>query len=558
MLKLSIDKKELLALCFGFSVILFLYGGFVTKAHLSYAQDALDFAFWTENGYITKFNRHFLYNVLTFLFYQIWKILDIQGGALFASQIINSFFGAVGVILFYFLLKSITVEKKNICEIWIFTCFYAFSFAIWHFAGEANPQAFSNTLRILLLLLIISPNIKISYKRSILYGFLLGIILLTEILGVLVLPGILILFYFSCCSRRKQKVVIFISVATITYISLYYISCIYLLDMPIRKILSSLVLSPMPKDNLTISHLLIGFIYLNLAITFIEGVRTPSIGTTEILQIDNIITGTSLLVIIFIFCIMYLGSRLWNNIELKQRKIIIGCIVYFILPFGMQLIREPRALDNIYYVILPIWIIIYSIWITYIQCLDKKAVNIARLVLLTILALLVSNNFINGILQNSKLHAYEMYPLYQKLNNYIASDDIVILVSNSGNYEMYEIEYLLRNTGKLKRFPIILDGQKHRTFMIKDNERYELYRQYILKNNISKAYIVLMPQISLEVKGTIKKMLNKINQNLLSENTINSKKAIEVLNCLNVISNSYEVLDEKSGEYNIIEINLQY
>ena len=135
---------------FVFLVLFVLYISFSTNAHLSYAQDALEFSHWIENGFITKINRHFLWNIVFFYFYKIWNIIGLSGGALKAGQVLSSFFGAGGVILFYHILRKLSVTKKDYLLNSIFTGFYAFSFAYWHFSGEANPHVFSNFLRLLI------------------------------------------------------------------------------------------------------------------------------------------------------------------------------------------------------------------------------------------------------------------------------------------------------------------------------------------------------------------------------------------------------------------------
>jgi hypothetical protein len=472
-----------------------------------------------------------------------------------AGQLISAFFGAGGVMLFYLLLKELLHDKQTRILAVVFTGFYAFSFAYWHFSGEIGPQAFSSFLRILLLLCIIRGRKNISKARVFRWGLLFSIVLLSNIMGFYLLPAYILLIYFFSKYQPKLKSSIF-TITTLSFFFIFYrFMVVNTLGYDASQIVPSLLYRA-PGNPEFIKESPIAIIYLLLTIVFIPGLSTPSIGNPEIINLSSIFTPVSTVILLFFMGTLILYFRQKKKLLKKEKVLIYAGLTWFFILFVIQAAREPRSLDNLFHILPSIWLFAFITWNNVFNHSKRKF--FIKLSLLLLLSIYVVHNF-SGIYLNSKKESSEMYEYYRYIKKVSSPKDKLILMSDSGNYELYQIYYLLKNENNLKYDPIILDGFPYRAYLEKDKFRYNKYNERL--ENFSQGNILIFiapkPKILSEIKTSGKtKMLTSFLTGIFKDSNPRSKKyKIEIIE--KVISNSNKYTIMKEGNLNCYLIKLE-
>ena len=551
--KMSMPLKENLVVVFGFLSLFALYAAFATNAHLSFAQDSLQYCHWVENGFITKINRHLLWNHLFFYCYKLWTLLGMSGGALKVGQLIAALFGAGGIVVFYRLARETFTGDEDIVECVMVAFFYAFSFSYWHFSGEASPQTFSNFLRLILALSIIRSGRKPSLQRSCFHGILFGFVLLSELLGFLLVFAYAVMIFFSSNSKRIKHVLVFGLSSIVAFYSFYGILLYMTLDVPIKDIpLSIFWLGP---NHTNVNEYPLGILYLALSIIFIPGLKSPSLGNSEIIEIQNIFGPSNTIFYLFLIYSVYVGIKTFRENFSSRRALVCGAVLWFVVPLALQIQREPRALDNLFYILFPAWVLLLLGWKIYLSRMSIQIKKLLRIFLISILFIYAGHNFVFGIYPNSKDSGHEMYNFYQLITNYMTSDDEIVLVSKSGNYELYEIDHMLKFKSGFGKSAILLDGFEHRAFLYKDGDRYDYFRSKLLSlKNSGSLYMFIIPGIDLALSGDVKKLVAFLREEVFNSHSGHAPYAIDVIEDIANRSKRLEILNNNGLDCTLIKL----
>jgi hypothetical protein len=537
-----------------FSLLVILYYFFATNAHLSYAQDALEYSFWIENNIITKLNRHLIWSLCFFYIYNFWKMLTPEVTVLQAGQLISAFFGAGGVMLFYLLLKELLHDKQTRILAVVFTGFYAFSFAYWHFSGEIGPQAFSSFLRILLLLCIIRGRKNISKARVFRWGLLFSIVLLSNIMGFYLLPAYILLIYFFSKYQPKLKSSIF-TITTLSFFFIFYgFMMLNTLGYDASQIVPSLLYRA-PGNPEFIKEFPIAIIYLLLTIVFIPGLKTPSIGNPEIIDFSSIFTPVPTLILLFFMGMLILYFRQKKKLLKKEKVLIYAGLTWFFILFVIQAAREPRSLDNLFHILPSIWLFAFITWNNVLNYSKRKF--FIKLSLFLLLSIYVVHNF-SGIYLNSKKESSEMYEYYRYIKKVSSPKDRIILISNSGNYELYQIYYLLKNKNNLEHDPMILDGFPYRAYSEKDKFRYNRYKKKLEDFSEGSFLIFIAPRSkNLSRLKREPEVLASFLINTLNNSSPQSKQyKIEIIGKITNNLDKYIVMEDENLNCYLIKLEL--
>lgn len=551
--KMSMALKERLAVVLGFLSLFALYAAFSTNAHLSFAQDALAYSHWVESGYITKINRHFLWNHLFFCCYKVWTFFGMGGGALKVGQLISALFGAGGVVVFYRLAREVSAKDEDIFECTVFSFFYAFSFAYWHFSGEANPQTFSNFLRLILALLIIRSSRKSSFRRSCIHGILFGFVLLSELMGFLLVFAYVAMVFFSSNSKRIKHVIVFGISSAAAFYFFYGVSSYCVLNVPLKDIPLSIFW--MGPKHTNFGEYPLGILYLVLNIIFVPGLKSPSIGNREVIEIGNIFGILNTIFYLFLCYSVFVCIRIFRESLRNNKALVYGALLWFMVPLVLQIHREPRALDNLFYILFPVWILLLLGWQTYLRPMSIQVKKLVRILLMSILFIYAGHNFVFGIYPNSRDSGYEMYNFYQLITSHIKSDDEIVLVSKSGNYELYEIDHMLRFESGFGNSAILLDGSEDRAFLHRDRNRYDYFRSKLLAlKDPGSLYMLIIPGADLELSGNVKKLVAYLKERLFDSHSGHAPYAIGIIEDIAGRSERYEILDNGGLDCTLIKL----
>lgn len=525
--------------------LLILYIAYSTNFHISYGQDALEFSYWIENDVITKNNRHFMWSFLFFAFYKIWHAAGLNGGALKAGQVLSAFFGAASVMIFYAILRNYFFKKRDYILGLIFSAFYAFSFAYWHFSGEANPQTFSNFLRLLLIFFIVKDAENISIKKASIYGIGFGVVLLSEIMGFYLLPVFMLLIYCYSAQSKKLNLMLFSIISVVFFYIFYGFAALSLLRISIREVIPS-ILWRVPNITDFLKESFLGPLYLLLALIYIPGLRASTVTGLEMIKLNAIFSPVNILFIGFLSISILIGIKSLKEFGPKEKGLAYAAILWFIILLCIQSYREPRALDNLFYILPPIWFMLFLVWRRFISRLKAKSMNIAIFSLIILCSTFASHNFIFGIYPKSKDTGHEMFEYSCYLKSLVMPNDDMILISSLGSYEIYDMYYIFKYKSTLRKSPILLDAYRYRPFVEADKKRYNEYASIIEKNK-GDIYLLVMPELHF-IKSETNKMakLNNILKGIFdNSDTPHADYSVEVIEEVFKGRDKYITLDDK-------------
>ncbi len=183
-----------------FLSILFIYLSFLSAA---YDFDSISLAQWAEKSiYLVPSQQfHLLNYVFNNLFYQLWCFCGYAGSALLPLQVLDAFFGAAAVVVFFRILQRLIGNK-----FFALTCALGLGFSaeFWHYATEAETHIIS----IFFLLVSIDFLVKtiLSGKTSARFiGFFHALATFSSAAYITFFPFFLITFI--CLNRpRAEKV----------------------------------------------------------------------------------------------------------------------------------------------------------------------------------------------------------------------------------------------------------------------------------------------------------------------------------------------------------------
>ncbi|MBI5555251.1 MAG: DUF2723 domain-containing protein [Elusimicrobia bacterium] len=209
--------KYLLALSLFFSFFI-LYFKFLSR---DFNFDGIVFAYILEHP--TNFNifhgNHLLYNLFNYCFYQIALVFGFSGRAIYLLAIVDAFCGALGIGIFYLLLRNITNSARS----WWFSLLLGLSYSYWYFSVESQVYQLANVFLMLLLWLILFIQKKkaSSYFVIIILSLIHALAVFFHILSVLVLPAANLVLLINATARRWRRIalynILFISFVLIGY-----------------------------------------------------------------------------------------------------------------------------------------------------------------------------------------------------------------------------------------------------------------------------------------------------------------------------------------------------
>lgn len=199
-LKLTDKTKKRLPF-YLFLLVLALYFSFLSKF---YYFDGILYAIWTELGikYTMFHPHHILYCPLGFVILKLFRLFGYfkEGGygVHLIFQSINALFGALGVVLFFVLMKRII---KDIGLTVLVSLLFAFSYGYWNFSIHIHGIMPSCFFLIATLFLLQKSKSPYSKRNYLLIGLAHGMAILFHVSAILFLPAALI----SMILRIKER-----------------------------------------------------------------------------------------------------------------------------------------------------------------------------------------------------------------------------------------------------------------------------------------------------------------------------------------------------------------
>ncbi len=476
-------------------LFLFLYLAVTTNSHISYGQDSLEFSYWIETDAITKINRHFLWNILFYFVFKAYVFLGGEQSSLFIGQCISAVFGAVGLGVFYLVLASIKPEGLKKLDCVIFTTLLGCSFSYWHFSTEATPQLFSTFLRLLLLLSLLHHREILSAWKIVFFGICLGLVLLSELMAFyLIIPFCYLVYRF--CVRSKISVAhvfSFVFCGIGTYFLIYSLGAMFLLGIDFVEIIPSILYRGANTTNY-LTDIPIGLLYLLQGILFFPGLITTSIAIQESADFSKLLYPQYLAFLLFVSYFFLFTRKMMKSRKLLTKELFICCCLWWIILVVVQLLREPRALDNINYSVTPFIICLFILYDYSLQGVGGTSFS-KRFMVVVMLAICCLHNFWWGILPNSRFGGYEMSE-YQRfvekqLGN-VGPEDTILLLSDCENYGLYELYYIEKNV-KRKAHLMLVDGSPSHAYSPKyDIIEYD-QKLEVLEENRGRVYLFAFP-----------------------------------------------------------------
>ena len=184
--------------------------------------------------------------------------------------------------------------------------------------------------------------------------------------------------------------------------------------------------------------------------------------------------------------------------------------------------------------------------------------KITKISLIVILLFYTFHNFVFGILPNSKDSGYELIDYYYYIKNNTATEDRLILIGNLGNFELCEIDYLLKYKSALNIPVILLDGYRHRSFHKDDVIRYENYKTLMKNTTNGNLYVFIIPKLSsfLDFKqtGDIEKLRDIMKEFFFSTKSIHAKYSLEIIKEISDIYDTYVVVENKNLDCTLLRL----
>jgi hypothetical protein len=361
------------------------------------------------------------------------------------------------------------------------------------------------------------------------------------------------MIFFSSNSKRIKHVIVFGISSAAAFYFFYGVSSYFVLGVPLKDIPLSIFW--IGQKHTDFGEYPLGILYLALSIIFVPGLRSPSIGNQEIIEMGNIFGILNTLLYLFLFYSVFVYIKTFRESLRNREALVYGALLWFLVPLVLQIQREPRALDNLFYILFPLWILLLLGWQTYLRPMSIQRKKLARILLLGILFICAGHNFVFGIYPNSKDSGHEMYSFYQLIAGHMKSDDRIVLVSKSGNYELYEIDHLLRFKRGFAHSTILLDGSDDRAFLQRDRNRYDSFRTNLLAlENSGTLYMFIIPGVDLELSGDLKELVAYLKEDLLDSRSGHAPYLRDLVEYIAARSERYELLDNKNLDCTLITL----
>ncbi|THB72670.1 MAG: hypothetical protein D6B25_16350 [Desulfobulbaceae bacterium] len=490
---LTTSKRWVIALLVS-SVFFVLYVFFPTHAHLSYGQDSLEFAYWVETGVVTSINRHFLWNILFFYSFELYQLVGGEATALWWGQFISNIFGAAGVGCCYLLLSSLDLKKISSAISLLFAIFLGVAYSYYHFSVEATPQVFANFLRLLFLLVLLNYREKLTPARLVGFGIGLGVVFHSEMMGIyFLIPCCFILYRFM---RRSHVPLIhlgsFLCFVILSYLSLYICGALLFLDIPLWEMVGSILWRGENYTNL-LTDSPVGLLYLLQTILHIDGLRNPSIGVQESIDLSYLLYPQFLLFFCFLIYLLSHAKKLISSANREMRDLFVFSVLWWLILVLVQILREPRALDNWSYSLIPFILCLFLLW----SCSEEGNRNflVKRVVLVLVIGSVGLHNFITGIYPNSRFDGYEVSAQQHYLQTQLADvekEDTLLFISDFGNYDIYALYFIAKANHQSKQV-ILLDGSYHHAFNPRSEPAVLQENLNQIREGIGRVHVVVFP-----------------------------------------------------------------
>ena len=448
----KISGKQLLYILLLFIFVLTIYLLFPLKCRLNYGhgQDANENSWWLERDLCVYRLKDVLYPFLGVSFYKIWKIFGWQKGGMFPLQVISAIFGAGGVIIFFFLVKTIFRSKGMS---FIASIFLAFSYAYWYFSIEATntiPSLFF--LFSAVLLLFRSPEDDV-LKFPIYISIFHSMSMFIDVLSFLTVPAMAYgIFLFTKGKKRRKIIRALIYLITFGLISTsihFYMGYRYFRIINLSGMFNQLTGHTVTEVNGNRLMLGLGTLFHSLF-----AISHPDLISSNLYRLSQRIN----MVLLFIPAagIPYVLFRI-RKFQGYMVNIILFSLFWIIVPLPFYIHEEPTCLEYYVYLLPFIWLIILiAFWDIKRRLSSYKFQNILIYSIVVILAMFIIYNFSIGIRPKSEIKNNEAYKEYMFLKRHVNDKDLLIILEGSGSIGL-ALCYLDKNLEKLTEHIVFVD-----------------------------------------------------------------------------------------------------
>ncbi len=459
--------KEILGLIILFLFILTVYCSFPMRCrmHLGHGQDANENSWWLERDLYFRRLKDVFYPLLACGYYKIWKLFGWQKGGMYPLQILSSIFGAGGVIIFYFLIKTIFKDKKISL---VGSIFFAFSYGYWFFSIESVNNILCLFFMLSAILLLFKVPEKDILRFPIYVALLHSIGIFMEVLGSLFVPALIFGFWVLSKDRREGYIRGLVYLFTLSFITIFthWIIGYYYFEMSSFKDIFEALTSSSPVWTSNI-YIRLWVSIRTLFHTLFAWANTQLI-SLWLYNMSDKVNAVFLVVyfIIFLYAVFYINrfSKYFNNI-------ILFSLVWIAFPLPFYCYNEPGALEYYLYLLPVIWLIILIIFINIRHKINniglKRIFNCSALFFLPIF---VIYNFCLGIYPRTKFENNEVYKQYLFLKQYVNNNDLLIILEGRGSAGL-AICYLNNMLGSITEHIIYVEC----------NETEEIFNKLITK-----------------------------------------------------------------------------
>ncbi|HIE43564.1 MAG TPA: hypothetical protein EYP78_02050 [Candidatus Omnitrophica bacterium] len=396
----------------------------------------------------------------------------------------------------------------------IFSIFFAMSFANWAMGTEAIPQSTALFFLLLFLFIALSKELK-KLTEVMLLGVVFATALLSEIMVIYFLPAFIFLLYTE--KKCRKEILLFIFFTAIFFFPVYWLFFYYIFKMPELKEMLNSFFWMAPRIEISYP-LLTGFIFTSLAFVFSPGVDLLSFPALYAGSLWHNILNYFLLNIA-VLSLIWILFRL-PKLRESSKNLILFSLLWSFIPLPIIIYREAWALDNIYYTLPGIWLLFFLIWNDMEVTFQYRRVFLSSSVV--ILAIFVLNNFICGIYPLSRLEKNEMYEEYRYLTSLVDEGEPILLISDGGNFETYELYFLLQNHSKREWDLLILDFFPYRSYLTEDLSLYSKRVRELSKSETAWIFMIYPSEKPEKIEEVISLLKNYHHNESYWSNSLNS------------------------------------
>ena len=381
--------------------------------------------------------HHLIYTPLGSAFSNILSSLGINISTITLMQTVSSLTAATGLLLFFVILLRLS---QKITTSLIFTFLLAFSIGLWKYAIEVDSDTFGLVFLIGGLLLIVNASLKDTYPKPgmlISLGVLSSLACLFQQMHILFVAAVCT---FICITGRgllpRLKMMAFYLAPFVLLVGGSYIAVGFVLNkLPdiasyyywVTQYFHAGGWGYFAPQNFPLS--VIGLQQSFFWVSFIADFLTAgNIDAKGIVLLSLFVAGVALLMILSTVTVWK-----FKDFYKLHGQLVIFLLVW-ILVYGMFISWWDPAHEEFWmYILPPIWLFLFLGFENW----HVKKPNRKLVLLIALLCLLVSVNFVGNVLPNSDLENNENYHLVQKLHEQEITSKDLVLIYDPGPIELY-------------------------------------------------------------------------------------------------------------------------